>query len=101
MNPSLIDVQPASLPDGEGGLPYAQTITASGGTTPYTFALTAGDQLIDALRQDQTVVAKFARMRQPVHSLRIMHQQPADSEHLQIGSDGYPIGGDGGFNRFD
>ena len=42
VNPSLIDVQPASLPDGDGGVPYSQTITASGGTAPYTFALAAG-----------------------------------------------------------
>ncbi|MFN7970763.1 MAG: putative Ig domain-containing protein [Acidobacteriota bacterium] len=37
-----ITVSPASLPNGTVGTPYSQTITASGGTAPYTFAVTAG-----------------------------------------------------------
>jgi uncharacterized protein YhjY with autotransporter beta-barrel domain len=35
-------VAPASLPNGAQGTPYAQTITASGGTAPYTYSLAAG-----------------------------------------------------------
>ncbi|MFN8176309.1 MAG: Ig domain-containing protein [bacterium] len=38
----LITLSPAALPAGSVGTPYSQTITASGGTTPYTFAVTAG-----------------------------------------------------------
>lgn len=34
---------PATLGDGVVGLPYSQAITASGGTAPYTFALTASE----------------------------------------------------------
>ncbi|MBB5208447.1 Ig domain-containing protein [Chiayiivirga flava] len=39
---ALIDVAPATLPDADGGVAYSQTITASGGTAPYTFALVDG-----------------------------------------------------------
>jgi outer membrane autotransporter protein len=35
-------VSPGSLSNGTGGTPYSQTLTASGGTGPYTFAITAG-----------------------------------------------------------
>jgi choice-of-anchor B domain-containing protein len=37
-----ITVSPTSLPNGTQGTPYNQTITASGGTAPYTFAVTSG-----------------------------------------------------------
>jgi hypothetical protein len=37
-----IIVNPATLPNGTAGTPYNQTVTASGGTAPYTFAVTAG-----------------------------------------------------------
>jgi hypothetical protein len=37
-----LTVSPASLPNGTQGTAYSQTVTASGGTGPYTFALTAG-----------------------------------------------------------
>jgi uncharacterized protein YhjY with autotransporter beta-barrel domain len=37
-----ITVNPATLPNGTAGTPYNQTVTASGGTAPYTFAVTAG-----------------------------------------------------------
>jgi uncharacterized protein YhjY with autotransporter beta-barrel domain len=37
-----ITLAPASLPGGTVGLAYAQNLTASGGTAPYTFAVTAG-----------------------------------------------------------
>ena len=39
--PSII-VSPATLPSGTFGSPYAQTLTASGGTAPYAFAISAG-----------------------------------------------------------
>ena len=32
----------ASLPNGQAGVPYSAVLTASGGTTPYTWALTSG-----------------------------------------------------------
>ena len=35
-------VGPANLPDGTRGIPYSQSITATGGTAPYSFAVTAG-----------------------------------------------------------
>jgi hypothetical protein len=35
-------VYPLSIPDGAVGVPYAQVITASGGTTPYTFDVSSG-----------------------------------------------------------
>ncbi len=37
-----ITVNPASLPDGFASITYSQTLTASGGTAPYSFAVTAG-----------------------------------------------------------
>lgn len=37
-----IALSPATLPNGMLGTPYSQTITASGGTAPYTFAVTSG-----------------------------------------------------------
>ncbi|MBI4811174.1 MAG: putative Ig domain-containing protein, partial [Ignavibacteriales bacterium] len=38
----MITVQPFILPNGVAGTPYSQTITASSGTTPYTFAVSSG-----------------------------------------------------------
>lgn len=38
----LMVLDPPTLPNGSLGTPYNQTITASGGTAPYTFAVTAG-----------------------------------------------------------
>jgi hypothetical protein len=37
-----ITLSPASLPGGTGGTAYSQTVTASGGTAPYTYAVTTG-----------------------------------------------------------
>lgn len=38
----VITLSPAVLPGGTIGVPYNQTITASGGTAPYTFSVSAG-----------------------------------------------------------
>jgi len=38
----VITIAPATLTNGLVGQPYSQTLTASGGTAPYTFSLTAG-----------------------------------------------------------
>jgi hypothetical protein len=38
----VVTVVPATLPNGTVGIAYSQTITASGATAPYTFAITAG-----------------------------------------------------------
>lgn len=40
--PVTVVVSPGSLPAGTVTVPYSQTITASGGTGPYSFAVTAG-----------------------------------------------------------
>ncbi|MDW8412838.1 MAG: putative Ig domain-containing protein [Acidobacteriota bacterium] len=37
-----ITLSPAALPNGSVGVPYSQTITASGGTAPHTFSVSAG-----------------------------------------------------------
>ena len=37
-----ITLNPATLPNATVGVPYSQTLTATGGTTPYTFTLTTG-----------------------------------------------------------
>jgi large repetitive protein len=37
-----VTISPATLPNGQVGLAYSQTVTASGGIGPYTFAVTAG-----------------------------------------------------------
>jgi len=39
---TMITVNPPTLPDGLLGTAYNQTITATGGTAPYTFAITSG-----------------------------------------------------------
>jgi Putative Ig domain len=44
-------LSPSTLPDGTVGTAYNQTITASGGTAPYTFAVTSG-ALPDGLTLD-------------------------------------------------
>ena len=38
----VITVNPATLPPGVIGTPYSQTVTATGGTPPYTFAVSSG-----------------------------------------------------------
>ncbi len=38
----IITVNPASLPNGSVGTPYSQTVSASGGTSPYTFSISSG-----------------------------------------------------------
>lgn len=38
----IITVNPASLPNGSVGTPYSQTVSGSGGTSPYTFSLSSG-----------------------------------------------------------
>src|SRR3546814_1163227 len=40
--PPTITVNPATLPDSTVGAAYSQALSASGGTAPYTFAVTAG-----------------------------------------------------------
>ncbi|RYY17393.1 MAG: hypothetical protein EOO36_09775, partial [Cytophagaceae bacterium] len=40
--PPVVTVAPATLPNGMVGAAYSQTITASGATAPYTYAITAG-----------------------------------------------------------
>jgi len=40
--PNPITLSPATLPNGTLGVAYSQTITASGGTAPYTFSVIAG-----------------------------------------------------------
>ncbi len=42
VNAATIAVNPATLPNGTVGTAYSQTITATGGTSPYMFAVTAG-----------------------------------------------------------
>src|SRR5277367_4166312 len=37
-----ITITPAALPNGQVGVAYSQTLTATGGTAPYTWALTTG-----------------------------------------------------------
>ena len=39
--PTIV-VAPATLPNGTVGVPYSQTLTASGGSSPYTFAVSSG-----------------------------------------------------------
>jgi hypothetical protein len=38
----IITVNPATLPDGAVGAAYSQTVSASGGTSPYVFSLSSG-----------------------------------------------------------
>lgn len=47
----IIDLTPATLPDGVLNSPYNQTIVATGGTAPYTYAVTSG-ALPDGLSLD-------------------------------------------------
>jgi hypothetical protein len=42
VTPSTVVLSPATLPNGAVGVPYNRTITASGGTGGYSFAVTAG-----------------------------------------------------------
>ncbi|TLY31019.1 MAG: T9SS type A sorting domain-containing protein, partial [Ignavibacteria bacterium] len=38
----IISISPSTLPAGVTGVPYDQSVTASGGTSPYTYAVTSG-----------------------------------------------------------
>jgi len=40
--PPALSIAPTTLPNGSRGTAYSQTLTASGGNTPYTFAITSG-----------------------------------------------------------
>jgi hypothetical protein len=40
--PVVLTISPPSLPGGDCNAPYQETITAAGGTAPYSFALTTG-----------------------------------------------------------
>jgi hypothetical protein len=42
VNCPTITISPATLPNGTTGVAYSQTITASGGTAPYTFSVISG-----------------------------------------------------------
>ncbi|MBU6199763.1 MAG: putative Ig domain-containing protein, partial [Xanthomonadaceae bacterium] len=42
VNPPTIVLSPSTLPAATVGIAYSQTITASGGTSPYTYAVTVG-----------------------------------------------------------
>ncbi|MFK0278195.1 putative Ig domain-containing protein [Ensifer sp. NPDC090286] len=42
VTPPVLDLTPASTPNGVAGTPYSQTVSASGGTAPNTFTLIAG-----------------------------------------------------------
>ena len=39
---NILTLTPTTLPNGAQSVPYSQTVTASGGTGPYTFAVTSG-----------------------------------------------------------
>lgn len=41
-NPAVLAISPTSLPGGQVGASYSQMLSGSGGTAPYTFAVTAG-----------------------------------------------------------
>ncbi len=42
VDPAPLTVNPSSLPNGSQGVAYSQTVTASGGTAPYTYAVLSG-----------------------------------------------------------
>ncbi len=42
VSPTALKISTTSLPGGTVGTPYSQTVTASGGTTPYTWSITSG-----------------------------------------------------------
>lgn len=42
VNAPVIDLQPSAVPAGTVGVAYAETLSASGGTAPYTFSISSG-----------------------------------------------------------
>lgn len=51
-----IIISPSSLPDGAVDIAYSVTLTASGGPTPFTFAVTRGSSLPSWLSLDSSGV---------------------------------------------
>jgi hypothetical protein len=54
-----LTVSPASLPNGTQGAAYNQTVTASGGTAPYTFSVSSGHPIRQTNRQPVSLEGKF------------------------------------------
>lgn len=52
--PGALEITTASLPNGTVGQAYSATLTATGGTTPYGWALVTGDSLPAGLSLDGT-----------------------------------------------
>jgi hypothetical protein len=55
-----LTVSPASLPNGTQGAAYNQTVTASGGTAPYTFSVSSGYPIRQTNRQPVSLEGKFS-----------------------------------------
>ncbi len=55
--PAVLNISTASLPNGQLGVPYSQTVSATGGTTPYTWSLAGGSTLPPGLTLNSTTGA--------------------------------------------
>ena len=66
INAALASLSPASLPTGDVGVAYNKTITANGGTSPYTFVVTLGT-LPPGLTRSQPAARSAARRRPSAH----------------------------------
>ena len=81
---AILTISPPTLPAGTQGTPYSQTVTASGGTGPYTFALVSGRAAGRAFDQLGRRHQRHAEQRRPVELHRARHRHARQFRQRQL-----------------
>ena len=88
INAPALTVTTSSLPGGTVGTPYSQTLAASGGTPPYTWALATGTLPAGLTLSTGGTNLRHADRRRIEHLYRSRHgQRLADGDSLSHGDD--------------
>ena len=83
---STITLSPATLPDGKNHQAYSKTITASGGSSPYTFTVTSG-----TLPAGLTLSSAGILSGTPTHDATYSFTIQAQDTYLCTGSKAYTL----------